>query len=104
MIGLRCRIGKNARISNSVIMGADFFETDAAIAEHAVRGLPPVGIGAGAIVEGAIVDKNCRIAAGAKIVNPQGIVDTADGGVVVVRDGVIVVPKDTTVPADWSLE
>jgi glucose-1-phosphate adenylyltransferase len=104
VIGLRCRIGKNARISNSVIMGADFFETDAAIAEHAVRGLPPVGIGAGAIVEGAIVDKNCRIAAGAKIVNPQGIVDTADGGVVVVRDGVIVVPKDTTVPADWSLE
>jgi glucose-1-phosphate adenylyltransferase len=104
VIGLRCRIGKNARISNSVIMGADFFETDAAIAEHSVRGLPPVGIGAGAIIEGAIVDKNCRIAAGAKIVNPKGIVDTADGGVVVVRDGVIVVPKDTTVPADWALD
>jgi glucose-1-phosphate adenylyltransferase len=103
VIGLRCRIGANAVIRNSVIMGADFFETDEAIAENAKLGIPPVGIGAGAVVETAIVDKNCRIAPGAKVINPQGLVDTPDTGTAVVRDGIIVVPKETTVPANWSL-
>ena len=99
VIGLRCRIGENAVIKDSVIMGADFFETDEAIAENRDLGIPPVGIGAGAVIEHAIIDKNCRIAPGAKVVNPRGLIDTPDTGTAVVRDGVIVVPKETTVPA-----
>jgi glucose-1-phosphate adenylyltransferase len=48
VIGLRCHIGRNVTIRNSVIMGADYYETP----EHlsANGNAPPIGIGDGSIV------------------------------------------------------
>ena len=101
VIGLRCRIGRNVQIRNSVIMGADLYESDEQIAENKAVGRPSIGIGDGAVIEGAIIDKNCRIAPGARITNPKGIVDSPEYPCGMIRDGVIVIPKEMTVPADW---
>jgi glucose-1-phosphate adenylyltransferase len=103
VIGLRCRIGANAKILNSVVMGADFLQTDANLAEDILNGRPHIGIGEGAHIDGAIIDKNCRIAPGARIVNDSGAENTPDNGLAMVRDGIVVVPKETIVPADWRL-
>ena len=45
LIGIRSRIGRGARIKDSLILGADFYETLEEIGRASVRGLPPVGIG-----------------------------------------------------------
>ena len=51
VIGLRCRIGRNVVIRNSVVLGSDFYETPNELATDAARGEPPLGIGEGTIIE-----------------------------------------------------
>lgn len=94
VIGVRSIIGEDAQISNAVIMGADFYEE--------VPGRDPykprVGIGRGSIVERAIVDKNARIGDDVII---RGNVDMPDHEEenYVVRDGIVVVPKNAVIPS-----
>jgi glucose-1-phosphate adenylyltransferase len=102
VIGLRCRIGKNCVIRNSVILGNDFYESPTELAADASEGVPPLGIGAGSVIEGAIIDKNVHIGSKVRIVNEHRWVDTADCRQFTVRDGVAVVPKDAVVPDGWA--
>jgi glucose-1-phosphate adenylyltransferase len=104
VIGLRCRIGRNVVIRNSVILGSDFYESPDDLATDAARGEPPLGIGEGTIIEGAIVDKNVHIGKRARIVNEHGWIDTADCPRFLVRDGVAVVPRGAIVPDGWVPE
>ncbi len=104
VIGLRCRIGRNVVIRNSVILGNDFYELPADVASHAAHGEPPLGIGEGAVIEGAIIDKNVRIGRNARITNEHGWDATVDDPRFMVRDGVVVVPKDAIVPDGWVAE
>ncbi len=71
---------------------------------NAARGAPPLGIGEGTIIEGAIVDKNVHIGRRARIVNEHGWLDTADCPRFMVRDGVAVVPRGASVPDGWIPE
>ncbi|TWT74571.1 Glucose-1-phosphate adenylyltransferase [Posidoniimonas polymericola] len=102
VIGLRCRIGKNAVIKDSILMGADMYETPSQLAALP-PGEPPLGVGDGTLIQGAIVDKNCRIAPGLKVVNDTGQEDYGEGRNCVVRDGILVVPKNCTLGPDWHL-
>ncbi|MFM7035212.1 MAG: glucose-1-phosphate adenylyltransferase [Planctomycetia bacterium] len=104
VIGLRCRIGRNVVIRNSVILGNDFYEDELNSAASTTRGLPPLAIGDGTIIEGAIVDKNVRIGARARIVNDHGWETLPDNDRFTVRDGIAVVPKDAVVPDGWLPE
>jgi len=97
VIGLRCRIGRNVTIRNSVVMGADYYE-----APSEEIGLPPLGIEAESRIEGAIVDKNCRIGAGAQVVNYAQAQDGAIGETCMIRDGILVVEKNTSLPDGWQ--
>jgi glucose-1-phosphate adenylyltransferase len=103
VIGLRCMIGDNVTIRNSVLMGADAYESDERLAQLAKIGQPRMGIGAGSVIEGAIVDKNCRIGENVRVVNSSGIQDGPDADDCVVRDGIPVVVKDATLPSGWRL-
>jgi glucose-1-phosphate adenylyltransferase len=101
VIGLRCRIGPNVVIRDSVILGNDFYEPPADLATRAAHGEPPLGIGADTVIEGAIIDKNVRIGRGVRIVNDHGCETSADSERFTVRDGIAVVPKDAVVPDGW---
>ena len=98
VIGVRSMIGPNVRISRTVTMGADFYETESDLARSREEGVPNVGIGRGCVIEGAIIDKNARIGEGVVIRNDAGTVE-ADEGTFVIRDGVVVIPKNTVIPA-----
>ena len=90
IIGLRSVVADEVRISNSILMGADFYDdpTPPPAAEI------PLGIGQGCQIEGAIIDKNVRMGAGVIIRSfPRGV--DRDEGVWVVQDGIVVVPKST---------
>ncbi len=102
VIGLRSVIGNKVTVRKCVVMGADYFDAD----PHAVRnneGDPPLGIGAGSVIEGAIVDKNCRI--GKNVVVKLADKNPIDGccGPIFVRDGVIIIPKHTVLPDGWKM-
>jgi glucose-1-phosphate adenylyltransferase len=91
IVGIRTKIQGGTTIRRSVLLGADFYEDD----EHAPArgGNPRLGIGRDVVLDKVIVDKNARIGDGAKLVNASGV-QRADGEGYVIRDGVIIVPKD----------
>ncbi|MGL6194425.1 MAG: sugar phosphate nucleotidyltransferase, partial [Thermoguttaceae bacterium] len=97
IIGLRCMIKKGAVIRNSIIMGNDYYLTNEQRDEDRAVGLPDMGIGENTIIEGAIVDKNCRIGNNVVITNPGKISDTEEQAYGMIRDGVICIPKETVI-------
>jgi glucose-1-phosphate adenylyltransferase len=101
VIGLRCRIGHNVTIRNSVIMGADYYESPAQLSVDRSEGWPPIGIGDGAVVDGAIVDKNCHVGAGAQIIADPRQQDRVGGENYEMLDGIIVIPKNAVLRDGW---
>ena len=99
-IGLRSTIGAGAQIKDSVLMGADYFRHD--VRANHIEGQPQLGIGAGTLIERAIVDKNCSIGANCVIKLPPGFPENGERGPLVVRDGIIVVPRRTVLPDGWK--
>jgi glucose-1-phosphate adenylyltransferase len=97
VVGIRSRIGQGARIRESLVLGADYYESLEEIDRAQVRGVPPVGIGSESVIERAIVDKNARIGRAVRIVNEPGEREK-DGGGYFIRDGVVVIPKDGVIP------
>jgi glucose-1-phosphate adenylyltransferase len=104
VIGLRCIVEDNATIRNSIIMGADYYERDADVRAAQRSGRPALGIGSQAVIDGVIIDKNCRIGKGARIVN-EADVDQADtdDGICKIRDGIPVIVKGSELAAGWSI-
>jgi glucose-1-phosphate adenylyltransferase len=101
VIGLRCRIGRNVTIRNSVIMGADYYETPEQLTTDRRECRPPIGIGDGALIEGAIVDKNCHLGAGAQVIGDPRQLDRIVGESWEMLDGILVIPKNATLPDGW---
>lgn len=97
IIGQRSIVDAGVTLRSSVVMGADFYETEADRAENRRRGRPDVGIGAGSVVEDAIVDKNARIGKNVRIRRMAGRPD-ADEGNWVAREGLVVVVKNGVIP------
>ena len=97
VVGIRSRIGAGACLRDSLMLGADFYETLDEIAQAKARGQPPVGLGENAVVEKAILDKNVRIGRDVRIANAEGVQE-ADGKGWYIRDGIVIVPKGGVIP------
>jgi glucose-1-phosphate adenylyltransferase len=92
VIGIRSIIGSGCRIRETIMMGADHYGPP----EDAARGLIPIGVGDGSVVEHAIIDKNARIGEGVTIRDAEGRPD-CDGDGFFVRDGIVIIPKDAVI-------
>ena len=97
VIGLRSIIGPEVTIRSTVIMGADYYETEEELAENRRQDRPDIGIGAGSIIEQAIIDKNARIGGNVTIRAIPNRPDS-EGDNWVSRDGIIIVPKNAIIP------
>ncbi|MDR0494630.1 MAG: glucose-1-phosphate adenylyltransferase [Treponema sp.] len=95
IVGIRTIIESGSSLNGVVCMGADFYETALQKAQNAEARIPNVGIGRGAIIKGAIIDKNVCIGEDCRI----GVdsIPRADGnyGHYYIVDGIIVIPKNT---------
>ena len=100
LIGLRCIVGAGVAIRRSILMGSDFYDEPG----EAASASPELGIGAGSVIEGAIVDKNARIGRNVVIRNALGIEEgrSADGQCIL-RDGIPVIVKNAVLPDGWRL-
>lgn len=96
VIGVRSRIGHGARVKNSLVLGADEYQT--ALEGEPARGddRPALGIGEGSWIENAIIDKNARVGKNVSIRNRDKLVDH-DGDSYFVRDGIVIVPKGASI-------
>src|SRR3990172_5704503 len=103
VIGLRCKIGPNVTVRNSVIMGADYYESAQELAENRGEGRLDIGIGDGAVIENAIIDKNCRIGPNVRVVNVRGVANSEDAPTGMICDGIAVVPKEVTLAEGFEL-
>ena len=101
VIGLRCIIGEGVTLKNTVIMGADNYDDSRRRAQAA--GQPPLGIGAGSHIEGAILDKNCRIGKNVRIVNEQRLETRGEEEACIIREGIPNVVKEGILPDGWRL-
>jgi len=82
VIGVRSRV-RGATLRRVLLMGAD---------EDA-----EAGIEEGSVIENAIIDKNARIGRNVRLVNRHGLQEAGGEGWLI-RQGVIVVPKNAVVP------
>jgi glucose-1-phosphate adenylyltransferase len=95
VIGLRNVIRSGGRITRSLLLGADYYESDDMAPSRGTA--PRLGIGANAVLDRVIVDKNARIGEDVRLVN-EGNVAHADGDGYYIRNGIIIVPKEGVIP------
>jgi len=88
VLGVRSQVSTGACINSSIVMGADFFDS-----ETTPRDIP-LGIGPDCYVEGAILDKNVRLGKGV-VIKPFPNDKDLDRETWFVRDGIVVIPKNT---------
>jgi glucose-1-phosphate adenylyltransferase len=97
LLGVRSLIGRDVTIRNSIVIGADRYETEPEKALNRSRGIPDVAIGEKTIIDQAIIDKDSRIGKNVQIVNARAVQDE-EGPNYVIRDGIVVIPRGTTIP------
>lgn len=95
VIGIRSRIGKNSLISNTYMMGNDFYESLEQIKENNIKIM--MGIGDRCYIHNCIIDKNCRIGDDVRI-NGGPHITNIETDTYMVKDGIVVIKKDATIP------
>ncbi|SYX08624.1 Glucose-1-phosphate adenylyltransferase,glucose-1-phosphate adenylyltransferase,glucose-1-phosphate adenylyltransferase,Nucleotidyl transferase [Chlamydia poikilotherma] len=94
VVGIRGVIGKNSVIDHSIVMGNDRYGS----LNHNT-----LGIGDNCEIYKTIIDENCRIGNGVKLTNMQGHRDyDSPDGKLVVRDGIIIIPRGTRIPDNYT--
>lgn len=98
VLGVRSRIESDCVLQDTLVMGADFFESSDERAVLKERGGIPLGVGKGTTVKRAILDKNTRIGSGVSIINKDNVeeADRSDQGFYI-RNGIVVVQKNATI-------
>ncbi|AWI09812.1 glucose-1-phosphate adenylyltransferase [Ereboglobus luteus] len=102
VLGIRSFIRKGCRLEDVVMMGADYYETPEQSAMNARQGIPLLGLGHGCDIRGSIIDKNARIGDNVKL-SPADKSDGTYAHGIMIRDGVLIVPKSCVVPSNTVL-
>lgn len=98
VIGLRSHIRADSQLSNTVMLGAQYYETEAQRTQTRDLGQPELGVGKNCRIDRAILDMNCRIGDNVTL-SPEGKAEGAYlDDAVWVRDGVLVVTKNAIIP------
>jgi glucose-1-phosphate adenylyltransferase len=97
VVGIRTHVRAGARITRSVLLGADHYEDDPARTDQI-----QLGIGHDVVLDRVIVDKNARIGDGTRLVNAGGA-DHLDGHGFYIRNGIVIVPKGAEIPAGTAV-
>ncbi|CAI0466254.1 unnamed protein product [Linum tenue] len=98
VVGIRSRITANVHLKDTVMLGADFYETEGEVASLVAEGRVTVGIGENTKIRECIIDKNARIGKNVIIANSEGIQEadrTSEG--FYIRSGVTVIFKNAVI-------
>lgn len=94
IIGIRSVIQPGCKLKNIIMMGADYYEADV---PDKGNDIPRIGLGRNCHIENAIIDKNARLGDGV-VISPHGKSQALDGDGYYIRDGIVVIPKNSVIP------
>lgn len=97
IISQRSWLLPGSRVEDSILMGADYYELDKDRDRAVSEGRIPLGVGPGASIRNAIIDKNARIGENA-VIHGDASRDDETHPHWCVRDGIIIVRKNATIP------
>lgn len=98
VLGPMTFVGARSTLKDTIVFGADHYRWEAYHDPdiHPVSSHP--GIGEGCYIEGAIIDQNVHIGDGVVLSNQDNVLE-GEGENYFIRDGIIVIPKNTIIPA-----
>ncbi|NGX54182.1 MAG: Glucose-1-phosphate adenylyltransferase [Chlamydiae bacterium] len=102
VIGVRSVIGKDTAIRHSVLMGNEYYERPP-LATGQIAENP--GIGRDCLISKAIIDENVSIGDRVQLINREGhreYESSGDQPKIFVRDGIIIVPRGTVIPDNFT--
>jgi glucose-1-phosphate adenylyltransferase len=102
VVGLRTRIGGGSKITNSYVMGSDYYQTLEDLARAKAKGHPPIGIGNNCRINDAIIDKNCSIGNDVQINVGERLPD-GDHELYAVKDGIVVLKNGVVLPDGYVI-
>lgn len=98
VIGIRSRLEYGAELKETMMMGADYYETEAEIASLLAEGKVPIGVGENTKIRNCIIDKNARIGKNVVIVNSDNVEEAerpSEG--YYIRSGITVILKNSRI-------
>lgn len=98
IVGVRSRLESGVELKDTMMMGADYYQTESEIASLVALGKVPVGVGSNTKIWNCIIDKNAKIGRNVMITNADGVeeADRAEEGFYI-RSGITVVLKNATI-------
>ena len=102
VIGIRSRIGYGSVITNSYLMGNDYYQNLEEIRHNSENGIINIGIGDRCSINHTIVDKNCRIGNDVQLDGGSHLEDTNTNWYSI-KDGIIVVKKGAVLPDGFTI-
>jgi glucose-1-phosphate adenylyltransferase len=99
IIGIRSRLDENVVVENSLLMGADYYQSPEERLADERAGLPCIGIGANSVIRSAIIDKNARLGRSVQIINhtgAQNLERESEG--YWIRSGIVTIFKGAVIP------
>jgi glucose-1-phosphate adenylyltransferase len=102
IVGLRSYIGEGCELKDTIIMGCDYYAPRPEPTEDQPVTMPHLAIGHGCRIERAIIDKNVQIGERVVISSKDGCPNT-DGPNYYIRDGIVIIPKNTVIPAGTKI-
>ena len=97
IVGIRSIVGNGSQLHRTILLGSDYYESQASIMENEMMGKPRIGVGQNTRIENAIIDKNARIGDNVTI-SPAGKPENLDDPLFCIRDGVVIIPKGGAIP------
>ena len=102
VIGIRNKIGKGSMISNSYLMGNDYYQNLEDIKANDKQKILNIGIGKSCVINNTIIDKNCCIGNDV-ILNGGRHLKDINTKLYTVKDGIIVVKKGAVLPNEFTV-
>ncbi len=100
VIGVRSKIGKNSIITNTYMMGNDYYESLEDIENQNIENL--MGIGENCTINNCILDKNSRIGDNVTINGGKHLEDI-ETATYQVKDGIVIIKKGATIPKGTTI-
>jgi glucose-1-phosphate adenylyltransferase len=102
VIGIRSRIGFGSKVSNSYLMGNDYYQNLEEIRNNASNNIINLGIGERCVINNTIVDKNCRIGNDVTL-NGGNHLEDKNTDLYTIKDGIIVIKKGVIIPNGFKV-
>ncbi|KAM7517200.1 hypothetical protein LguiA_006783 [Lonicera macranthoides] len=98
IVGVRSRLDFGVELKDTMMMGADYYQTEAEIASLLAEGKVPIGVGQNTKIRNCIIDKNAKIGKDVVVANKDGVeeADKSDEGFYI-RSGITVILKNATI-------